>query len=112
MPTRTPPDCTCKRSPGERLGATSAAWVAGWHGASAGRRLLRPLDQSLDLGLRDQSTGLVELDAEPAHDARQVGQLLAFDDFQHARVAARPLFHLERAVDAARDLLVVCDLIP
>src|SRR5206468_9518861 len=66
--------------------------------------------QCLDVGLDNLARRLVELNADPAHDGRRVGELGGLDDLLHARGPALPLVHLAHAVGPPREVLVFAPL--
>src|SRR5439155_20738870 len=59
-------------------------------------------DDLVAIRLRDLPALLIELDAEPAHDVRQVGELALLDRLQEPSVAAGALLHLQDAVAQTR----------
>src|SRR5262249_46641025 len=65
----------------------------------------------IDVLRRDVPRRLVELDAQPAHDGRGVGELAALDQFPHAGVAAGALLDLARSVGAPRQVHVKAALL-
>src|SRR5258708_2207384 len=57
----------------------------------SGGRLAYARDDLVDIVLGDRARGLIELRDQPTHDPGQVADLLVFDRFDHASVAACPL---------------------